>query len=131
MRNFGPWDSAELPSPLRNPDSFQHQNFNITLKWVGALVDFSLKTQYRSHTPDLLACMEMYLQTFHQKKNIFLEFHTSKSTHVEENRQDRELSILIANQITQEAHHIPAGQCRWRADQNRLKRVNWQADLIQ
>jgi len=91
-------------SALRNPDSSQHQDFNIALKCVGTLVDFSLMTQYRSHTPDTLAYMERYLQTFHQTKDIFLEFRTSKSTRAEVNRQDWELRRLMANQIAQEAH---------------------------
>jgi len=37
----------------------------------------------------------------------------------------------MANQISQEAHHISAAQRRWQADQNRLQRVNRRADLIQ
>ena len=61
--------------------------------------------------------MERYLQTFHQTKDIFLEFRTSKSTHVEVNRQDRELRILMANQIAQEAHRISAAQRCRQADQ--------------
>jgi len=75
--------------------------------------------------------MERYLKTFHQMKDIFLEFRTSKSTRVEENRQDRELRRLMANQIAQEAYHISAAQRRRQADQNRLHRVNRWADLIQ
>ena len=103
----------------------------MALKCVGTLVDFSLMTQYRSHTPDTLAYMERYLQTFHQTKDIFLEIRTSKSTRAEVNRQDRELRILMGNQIAQEAHHISAAQRRRQADQNRLERVNGRADLIQ
>jgi len=119
-----------LAFPLRNPDSAQHQDFNIALKCVGVLVDFSLMTQYRSYTPDTLAYMERYLQTFHQTKDIFLEFRTSKSTCAEVNCQDRELRTLMANQIAQEAHHISAAQRCRQADQNRLQRVNRRADLI-
>ena len=131
MRNLGRCISAVLASALRNPDSSQHQDFNIALKCVGALVDFSLMTQYRSHTPDTLVYMERYLQAFHQMKDIFLEFRTSKSTRAEVNRQDRELRILMANQITQQAHRISAAQRRRQADQNSLERVNRRADLIQ
>ena len=131
MRNLGRCISAVLASALQIPDSFQHQDFNMALKCVGALVDFSLMTQYRSHTPDTLVYMERYLQTFHQTKDIFLEFRTSKSTRAEVNHQDRELRILMANQIAQKAHHISAAQRRQQADQNRLERVNRWADLIQ
>ena len=131
MRNLGRCISAVFASALRNPDSPQHQDFNIALKCVGALVGFYLITQYRSHTPDTLAYMERYLQKFHQTKDIFLEFRTSKSTPAEVNRQDRELRILMANQIAQEARHVSAAQRRRQADQNRLQRVNRWADLIQ
>ena len=131
IRNLGPCISEVLGFALRNPDSSQHQDFNIALKCVGVLVDFSLMTQYRSHTLDILAYMERYLQAFHQKKDIFLEFRTSKSTRAEVNHHDCELRILMANQIAQEAHRISAAQRRWQADQNRLERVNLRADLIQ
>jgi len=116
MRNLGRYISAVLACALRNPDRSQHQDFNIALKCVGSLVDFSLITQYRSPTPDTLAYMERYLQTFHQRKDIFLEFWTSKSTGVEVNRQGRELRRLMANQMAQEAHHISAAQPRRQAD---------------
>ena len=55
MRNLGRCIAAVLAFVLRNPDSSQHQDFNIAFKCVGTLVDFSLMTQYRSHTPDTLA----------------------------------------------------------------------------
>ena len=131
MRNLGRGISAVLASALGNQDSSQHPDFNIAWKCVGALLDFSLITQYRSHTPDTLGYMERYLQTFHHTKDIFLEFRTSKSTSAEVNRQDQELRILMANEIAQEAHHISAAKRRRQADQNRLERVNRRADLIQ
>ena len=131
MHYLGRCISTVLSSALRNPDSSQHQDFNIALKCVGALVDFSLMTQYRSHTPDTLAYIERYLQTLHLTKDIFLEFRTSKSTCAEVNREVRELWILMANQMAQEAHRISAAQRRRQADQNRLERVNRRADFIQ
>ena len=91
MRNLSQCISAVLASTLRNLASSQNQDFHIALKCVGGLVDFSLMTQYRSHTLDTLAYMERYLQTFHQMKDIFLEFRTSKFTHVEVNCEDQEL----------------------------------------
>ena len=74
MRNLGRCISAVLAAPLGNPDSLQHQDFNMTSKCVGALVDFSVMTQYRSHTPDTHAYLKRYLQTFHQTKDIFWSF---------------------------------------------------------
>ena len=72
MRNLGRCISAVLTSALRNPDSSQHQDFNIALKCVGALVDFSLMTQYRSHTPETLAYMERYRRHFTRRRRFFL-----------------------------------------------------------
>ena len=108
IAKFGPFSAS----------GFQHR-----LEVCLCAGDFSLMTQYRSHTPDTLAYMERYLLTFHKTKNIFLEFHTSKSTRAEVHRQDRELRRLMVNQIAQEAHHISAAQHRRQADQKRLERV--------
>jgi len=65
MRNLGWCISAVQASALRNPDSSQDHYFQIALKCVSALVDFSLMAQYRSHTPDTLSYLERYLLTFH------------------------------------------------------------------
>jgi len=50
IRNLGLCIAAVLVSALRNPHSSQHADFNIALKCVGPLVDFSQMTQYRSVT---------------------------------------------------------------------------------
>jgi len=102
MRNLGRCISAVLASALRNPDSSQYQAFKSTLNCVTALVDFTLMSQYRSHTPDNLSYMESYLQTFHRTKDILLEFCTSKATHAQANRQDRKLRELMADQGAKE-----------------------------
>jgi len=130
MRNLSRCISAVLASALRNPDSSQHHDFPIALKCVSALVDFSLMAQYRSHTPDTLSYMEKYLLTFHQTKDIFLEFRTSKATRAEVKRQDRELRELIANERAHEIRRTSVAKRRRQADQERLQRVNQRADLI-
>jgi len=104
MSNLGHCISAIFASAMRNPHSSQYQDFKSALKCVSALVDFTLMAQYRSHTPDTLCYMESYLQTFHQTKDIFLKFHTSKATRAQANRQDRELSELMADQLAKEVH---------------------------
>ena len=130
MRNLSRCISAVLASALRNPDSSQHHDFQIALKCVSALVDFSLMAQYRSHTPDTLSYMERYLLTFHQTKDIFLEFCTSKATRKAVKRRDRELRQVIANDRAHEIRRISAAKRRRQADQERLQRVNQRADLI-
>jgi len=58
MRNLRRCILAVLASALRNPESSQPHDFQIALKCVSALVDFSLMAQYRSHTPDTLSYLE-------------------------------------------------------------------------
>ena len=103
MRNLGRCVSAVLASALRNPDSSQQHDFRRALKCVGALIDLSLMSQYRSHTPDTLSYLENYLQTFHQTKDVFLEFRTSKATRAEANCQDWDLRQSMADQRSKEA----------------------------
>ena len=130
MRNLGRCISAVLASALRNPDSSQHHDFKIALKCVSALVDFSLMAQYRSHTPDTLSYMESYLRTFHQTKDIFLEFRTSKATRDKAKRQDQELRELMADQRSKEVRHRTVANRRRQADQERAERFDQRADLI-
>jgi len=130
MRNLSRFISAVLASTLRNPDSSQHHDFPIALKCVSALVDFSLMAKHRRHTPDTLSYLERYLLTFHQTKDIFLEFCTSKATHAEANREDRELRELIADKRAHEIRRTSAAKRRRQADQERLQRVNQREDLI-
>jgi len=129
MRNLSRCILVVLASALRNPDSSQHHEFQIALKCVSALVDFSLMAQYRSHTPDTLSYLERYLLTFHQTTDIFLEFRTSKATRVEANLQDRELREQIANERAHEIRRTSAAKRRRQADQERVQRVNQRGDL--
>jgi len=91
MRNLDRCISAVLACALRNPDSSQQLSFKRALQCVCSLIDFTLMTQYRSHTPETLRYMELYLRTFHKTKDIFLEFRTTKAIRAQAERQDREL----------------------------------------
>jgi len=130
MHNLSRCISAVLASALQSPDSSQHHDFQIALQCVSALVDFSLMAQYRSHTPDTLSYLERYRLTFHQKKEIFLEFRTSKDTSAEANSQDRELRELIANECAPEIRRASVAKPCRQADREILQRVNQRADLI-
>ena len=130
MRNLGRCVSAVLASALRNPDGSQQHDFGRALKYVGALVDFSLMSQYRSHTPDVLSYLENYLQIFHQSKDVFLEFRTSKATRAEANRQDQELRQSMVDQRSKEAGPSTTAKRRRQADEERVERSHQQANLI-
>jgi len=130
MHNLSHCISAVLPSALRNPDCSQNHDFLNSLKCINALVDFSLMVQYCSHTLDTLCYRERFLTTFHQTKDVFHEFHTSKATETDANHQDPELRELMANQHAKVVGHNTAPKRRQQADQDRLQRFNQRADLI-
>src|SRR5207302_965413 len=80
MRNLCQCITAVLVVALHNPDSSQQLLFKHALQCVSSLVDFSLMVQYRSHMGETLPYIKKYLEIFHQMKDIFLEFRTSKAT---------------------------------------------------
>ena len=75
--------------------------------------------------------MKEYLQIFHQMKDLFLKFRTSKATRTEANCHDRELREIMA---TQWANALPinsAAQRRRHTDQEKRQRNASRADFIQ
>jgi len=89
MRNLGLCTLGDLPVALRQPESSQVISFKNALRWVRALMDFSMMTQYQSHTSDTIAYMEHYLDQFHRMKGIFLEFQLTKRTLAKVDEQRR------------------------------------------
>jgi len=78
MRNLGRCPLGVLPVALRQADSRHVLLFKRALECVRALADFNMMAQYRSHTPEIIAYMEEYLDGVHWMKDIFLEFRVSK-----------------------------------------------------
>jgi len=130
MPKLGYGISTVLVSELRNPDSFQYQDFNSPVKCVSALVDFTLMAQYRSHRSGTLSYIECYMQTFHRTNDIFLEFRTPKATRAQANRHDRELRELIADQRAKEVHHRTVANRRRLGEQEKVERSDRQAHFI-
>jgi hypothetical protein len=131
MRNLGRCISAVFASSLRNPDSTQQLPFKRALQCVSSLIDFTLMTQYRSHTPETLHYMELYLRTFHRTKDIFLEFRTTKAVRTQAERQDRELRERMANAHRTAVGTGSAAKRRRPAGEVRIERANQWAELIQ
>lgn len=131
MRNLGRCISAVLASALRNPDSSQQLPFKRALQCVCSLIDFTLMTQYHSHTPETLRYMELYLRTFHKTKDIFLEFRTTKAIRAQAERQDRELRERIANAPRTRVGTGSAAKRRRLLGEARIERANQWAELIQ
>jgi len=100
--------------------------FKHALRCVRAKVDFSMMTQYRSHTSDTLAYVEHYLDPFHWMKGIFLEFRVTKRTLAKVDEQRRE----IRHQTMQMSQPVaPSKRLRIRDDQREQENVKLM-DLI-
>jgi hypothetical protein len=91
MRNLGRCLLGVLAVALRQPDGTQILHFKRAFACVRSLLDFNLMAQYRSHTDETVAYMDEYLNRFHQRKDIFLEFRISKRTQAKADAQRREL----------------------------------------
>jgi len=93
MRNQGRCILGVLAVALRQPQSSQVIPFKQALGCVRALVDFSMMAQYRSHTSDTIAYMELYLDQFQRMKGIFLEFRVTEHTLAKVDEQRREIRL--------------------------------------
>jgi len=78
MRNLGWCVLVILAVALRQAGSAQLMPFKHALGCVMALVPCIMMAQYRSHRADTITYMEDYLDTFHQMKDILLEFRLTK-----------------------------------------------------
>jgi len=126
MRNLGRCILAVLAVALRQPQSSQVIPFQHALKYLRALVDFSMMAQYRSHTSDTIAYMEHYLDQFHRMKGIFLEFQVTKRklAKVDEQRG------VIRHQKTQMSQPVAPCKRRRIRDDNRTEEHERRMDLI-
>jgi len=91
MRNLGGCLLGVLAVALPKPNSWQVIPFKHALDCVRALVDFNMMAQYRSHAQETIAYIEEYLDRFHSRKDIFLEFRVSKRTWAKVDKQRKEL----------------------------------------
>ena len=104
-----------MAAALRNPDPGDRVTFARAIKCVKAFVDFSLMSQYRSHTGETLGYMEQYLQEFHNTKDIFSAFRAYKR--VREKAEAERKTII--EQLTGE---IPA-ESSMRERRNKLREI--------
>jgi len=91
MRNLGRCNLGVLAVALRQPGGAQAIPFKRALRSVRALVNFNMMAQYRSHTPDTIAYLKDYLDQFHRRKDIFLEFRVTKRTQAKVDKQRKEI----------------------------------------
>jgi len=87
MQNVAHCILRVLAIAFRQPAGPQAIPFKCPLRCFRALVDFNIMAQYQSHTPDSIAHREDYLDQFHQRKDIFLEFQVTKCTGAKVDKQ--------------------------------------------
>jgi hypothetical protein len=94
MRNLGRFLLAALTVVLSKPTASQKIVFKQALDCIQSLIDFHLMAQYHSHTEQTINYMDSYLKSFHQHKNIFLEFRKSKLTKAKARQNNKTLQIV-------------------------------------
>jgi len=100
--------------------------FKRALGSVGALIDFNMIAQYRSHTPDTIAYREDYLDPFHRMKAIFLEFRVTQHTQAKVDKQRKE--IRRQRSLIREGA-APSQRC-WNRDYDRDEENELRIDMI-
>ena len=59
---------------LRHPSAVERPIFAKALTCVRSIVDFTLMSQYKSHTHETFQYLEQYLKAFHDHKDVFKEY---------------------------------------------------------
>jgi len=126
MRNLGRCILGVLAVALRQPGGAQVIPFKRALTCVRELVNFNMMAQYRSHTSDILAYIEDYLDQFQKLKAIFLEFRVTKRTQDKVDKQRKEIRPQRALVIERVA---PSLRRRMR-DDNRQEENDLCLDLV-
>jgi len=126
MRNLGGCLLGVLSVALRQPDSTQVQPFRRALTCVRSLLDFTMMTQYRSHTPETISYMEEYMTQFHERQDIIFEFRICKRTQVKADELRKELH----HQRAQMREPVPLSQRRRICDDDREEENDQPMQLI-
>ena len=65
---------------LHRSSAVEHPIFNKALICVHSIVDFTLMSQFKSHTDETIQYVKQYLKAFHNHKDVFKEYRKDKST---------------------------------------------------
>jgi len=126
MRKHGRCHLALLAVALRQSDSGQVRPFKHTPDCLWALVDFTMMTQYHSHTRETIAYMEEHLDRFHRMKDILLQFRVSQPTRAKVEMQGKE----IRHHRAKRNKRVPlCKRCR-RHEDDRDQENNFRIDMI-
>jgi len=80
MRNLVKVILPCFAAALRRPSAVECSIFTKALTCVQLIVDFTIMSQYKSHTDETIQSLEQYLKAFHDHKDIFKEYLKDKST---------------------------------------------------
>ena len=80
MRNLVKVILPCFAASLRRPSAVERPIFAKALTCVRSIVDFTLMSQYKSHTDATIQYLEQYLKAFHDHKDVFKEYRKDKST---------------------------------------------------
>jgi hypothetical protein len=100
---------------LRRPSAAERPIFTKALTCVRSIVDFTLMSQYTSHTDETIQYLERFLEAFHDHKDVFKEYRKDKST----TRKVREVTARIRGE-----HSVVLNQHRlWGATVAKRRRI--------
>ena len=80
MRNFVKVIQPCFAAALCRPNAAERPIFTKALTCVQSIVDFTLISQYTSHTHETIEYLEQYLKAYHHHKDAFKEYRRDKST---------------------------------------------------
>jgi hypothetical protein len=120
MRNLVKVILPCFAASLRRPSAAERPVFTKALTCVRSIVDFTLMSQYTSHTDETIQYLEQFLKAFHDHKDVFKEYRRDKSTI----RKVREVSTRIRGENTEVLNQhrlsgVTAAQRRRIADEQR------------
>ena len=94
MRNLVKVILPCFAAALYRPRTVERPIFAKALTGVRSIVDFTLISQYKSHTDKTIPYLEQYLKAFHDHKDVFKEYQKDKSTM----RKVREVNTRIRSE---------------------------------
>ena len=86
-------DTSRLPRAAQS-------DLKVAIRALRTLSDFCLIAQYRSHTPETIKYMSLYLKDFHKYRHVFAEFRVSKVDKKRAEGASKDLAVSQARQAT-------------------------------
>ncbi|KAG0132531.1 hypothetical protein HOY82DRAFT_483919, partial [Tuber indicum] len=80
MRNLVKVILPCFAASLRRPSAAEHPIFTQALTCIQSIVDFTVMSQYMSHTDAMIQYPEQFLNAFHDHKDIFKKYQKDKQT---------------------------------------------------